>query len=138
MFDVLLRRRRSVEGDEHAIATGEPITVSCFVRASSGQYPRRFRQGMLTLAGGEASWRPYWSITRPSLALDEPVTSVTTRPRDSASDWNIKSGGLYRPGGPLQSSGFTVVALSTVSGTIELAVPAADEALVAGFFRRTG
>jgi hypothetical protein len=122
--------------DIDAVGRGEARSVSCMLRGSFGTYPRRFQQGELQLRADGATWRRSWGLARASARIDDQIDSIEVRRRDPSSDWNIKSGGLYRPGGLLRASGFSVIACSTPRGRLELAVPTADVPLVESFLSR--
>jgi hypothetical protein len=117
--------------DLRAVQAGEGRTVSCFLRADYGPYPRRKRQGMLEVRSPVARWRPFWSIRRPAIDLALSVTGVTVRNPDK-SEWNLKKGGTFL--GVVPVPRFQVVVCRTSDGTVEFAVPSTDAELVASFF----
>jgi hypothetical protein len=119
--------------DIDSLLVGESQNVNNFLRGDFGNYPRRLRQGTLTLSPNSASWEPFQRLNQQSIALGEKVLSVTSRPADEREP-NIKKGG--RAIGVLVVPRFFVVTCKTKSGEIDLVVPSVDEPLVAMFFRK--
>lgn len=118
----LLRAPSAQQGlvDQEAVLAGETRTVSCFLRADFGEYPRRPRQGLLQLQKSAATWRPFWSIRRRALRLPTAV-AVTGVREPGRPEWNVKS------------DQFRLLVCRTSTGVLELAVPTADVPLVEAF-----
>jgi hypothetical protein len=118
--------------DLRAVQAGDSRTISCFLRADHGPYPRRKRQGLLELRSPIARWRPFWSIRRPAVDLTLTVTGLTVRDPDQA-DGAVKKGGTFL--GLVPVPGFQVVVCTTPDGIIEFTVPSTDAELVSTFYR---
>jgi hypothetical protein len=118
--------------DLQAVGRGEARKVSCFLRGSFAQHPRRLRQGTLYLSALNVYWQPFWSVRRGRRQITGPVLSVTTRPADHREP-NVKKGGDSIVNVP----SFTVVTCHTPDGPVDLVVPEADARLVAGYFKPT-
>lgn len=119
--------------DIEAIGQGGGRIVSCFLRGPCDPYPRRLKQGRLTLSGSEATWTPSWSLRRRPLALDATISAIETRPADQREP-NVKKGG--RAFGAVVIPHWVVVTCSTPSGEMDIVVPSADDRLIAEFFRK--
>lgn len=123
--------------DIAAVDRGEGRTVACLFRGSYGRYPRRFRAQMMDVALGSVELRPWWySLHRKPIAIAEPISGVHVRPRAVKTDWNVRGGGLYAEGQPLDYAGSVVIACQTPSGTLEFAVPRPDVPLVLHVLQR--
>jgi hypothetical protein len=135
VLKALFRRPTSaqVQSDLDALQLGESRSVSCFLRASFGPYPRRVRQGMLDLTKSSAEWRPFWSLRRRPLQLVLRVESISVRPPGPA-EWNVKKGG--NAFGVVPVPRFVTIVCKTGEGTVELTVVDVDVPLVTRFFER--
>ncbi|GAA3809175.1 hypothetical protein [Cellulomonas soli] len=112
------------EADLGAVLAGGSRTVACFLSADFGPYPRRLRQGVLRVELPTAAWRPFWSLRRQDLAL--PADLVVAGVRDaSASDRGPKDWL------------FQVVVARCPEGTLTMAVPTADVAMVTRYLSAT-
>jgi len=107
-----------------------PHSISCFVRADFGPYPRRMRQGTLRIEGVEAAWSPFWSFWRRQRPIDRDVTAIAVRDA-GPTEPNAKHGGR---GNGRDVPQFRVVVCTTPRGTIELVVPPAEVDRLTAFF----
>jgi len=123
------------EEDLRALRNGEARLVACLLFGSVEPYPSRFSNGSLRLSGNEATWRRFGN-RGDVISISEPIESFKVRSRDPSIDRGIKSGGLFRPDGPLGWMGFSVLVCTTAGGTLELAVPNIDLPLVTDFLER--
>lgn len=112
--------------DQQAFRDGEGRTVSCFLRGPGAPYPRRLRQGSLKLTRDGISWRPFWSLRRRSIMINERIRSVDVR-QAGRSEWNLKKGGNAY-GIPVPE--LQVIVCQTDRGVLELSVPDTDVGLV--------
>jgi hypothetical protein len=121
-------------GDVTALEHGEARRVSCFLRSAEDGFPKRLKQGSLTLEGGQAEWSPFWSIKRESLSLAFVPSRVESRAADHREP-NVKKGGTAF--GAIAVPAFMVVTCVLATGTtVDLVVPSVDEPLVEGFFAK--
>ncbi|SRR5713226_9788589 len=140
--DLLRNRLRgpskaATSADIEAVDRGETRTVACMFRGACGAYPRRFRQQMLDLTPDGLVVRPFWyAIRRARFRIDPPVLSAHVRLRNSKTDWNVRSTGIYAPGRILEWAGFTVICCQISQGVIEFAVPRPDVPLLLHYFSR--
>lgn len=75
---------------------------------------------------GGIAWRPYWSLHRRPIPINERIESIQVRDA-GGSEWNVKKGGGIRG---IQVPAFQVVVCKTDRGVLELSVPSTDVALV--------
>lgn len=123
--------------DIEAVDHGDVVWMSCFLRATYGNYPRRFRQRKLHLTPDGMVLRPLWfSVPRTTYRIREDILDGRARPYDIKTDWNLKAKGRYAEGGPLSFAGFVVIACRTEPGAIELAVPRPDVPLLMHYIHR--
>jgi hypothetical protein len=131
---ILRPGRTNISNDDvNALEHGESRRVSCFLRGTQDGFPKRLRQGSLTLQPGQADWSPFWSIRREALLLDFIPSRIETRPADHREP-NVKKGGKSL--GVVVVPSFVVVTCMLESGNIDLVVPGVDEELVERFFRK--
>jgi hypothetical protein len=69
------------------------------------------------------AWRPYWSLHRRSIPINERMVSVEVR-EAGRSEWNLKKGGDAF--GVIPVPEFQVVVCKTDRGVVELSVPSTD------------
>lgn len=142
MLRVLGRGLRGPSGDLSdadikALDQGRVIWMTCFLRATYGDYPRGFRQRKLHLTPDGMVLRPLWfSVPRKTFRIRENILDGHARPYNLKTDWNLKAKGRYAEGGPYSFAGFVVIACRTESGTIELAVPRPDVPLLMHYIHR--
>jgi hypothetical protein len=125
---------QSLEDDLAAVRSGQGCAVSCLLRSSSPELPRKFRRGWLQLLPAGAIWRPIADSGR-SVDLAYSMNLVE-RARHLPDDLQLKSGGWHKDSGVLGNSGFQVARASLGADWLELAYPRVDQQLITTLFEQ--
>jgi hypothetical protein len=72
-------RRRHAAAAKAALRAGRPLSFECFLRADAAPYPRRWRYGWVSIGVGLPTWKPRFSLIRPSVTLPASATVEEVR-----------------------------------------------------------
>jgi hypothetical protein len=118
MLDILLLRRGRPAADAEAVLAAEGRRVTCFLRADHGDWPRKFKNGQLTLRDTGMSWAPGIYGRGSPISLPSDLRAQAVQPLVGPGAWNIKKGL------------FEMVVAGYADGQVYLAVPRRSVRLV--------
>src|SRR5438270_9732484 len=61
--------RRGTRRRASALREGRPTSFTAFLRAPAAPYPRRWREGVVTLGVGPPVWKASWGLRRSAIPL---------------------------------------------------------------------